>query len=192
MTRLAALLEDSPGDASLIRFRDKRFLAAATVVVALVVFLFPAFVAFRYSAPQQRGQFVTHPWRGWSFAYAALAVPSDAELKTSGMALRKADWLYRGTVVDPREVQLLFVARDKPYTFRHAIDGRTLTSAVVPSYRFIWQVQGTVDTVSGRTGTIVALLDYDSGRLLYDIRDDLTPAELVPTQSGAPSPSPKP
>ena len=96
---------------SMIRFRDKRFLAVAIVVAAFVVFVLPAFVAFRYTAPEQRGQFLTHPWRGWSFAYAALAVPGDAELKTSGMALRKADWLYKGTVVDPREVQLLFVAR---------------------------------------------------------------------------------
>ena len=94
--------------------------------------------------------------------------------------MRKADWLYKGTAVDPREVQLLFVKRKQPYTFRHTIDGRTLTSTVVPSYRFIWQVQGAVDTVSDTTDTIVALLDYKSGRVLYDIRDDLTPAELAP------------
>ena len=80
----------------MIRFRDKRFLAVAIVVAALIVFVLPAFVAFRYTAPQQRGQFLTRPWRGWSFAYAALAVPGGAELKTAGMALRKADWLYRG------------------------------------------------------------------------------------------------
>ena len=104
---------------SMIRFRDKRFLAVAIVVAALVVFVLPAFVAFRYTAPEQRGQFLTSPWRGWSFAYAALAVPGNAELKTSGMALRKADWLFKGTAVDPREVQLLFVKRKQPYTFTH-------------------------------------------------------------------------
>ncbi len=176
----------------MIRFRDKRFLAVAIVLGALVIFVLPAFVAFRYTAPEQRGQFLTRPWRGWSFAYAALAVPSNAELKTSGMALRKADWLYKGTVVDPREVQLLFVKRKQPYTFTHTIDGRTLTSTVVPSYRFIWQVQGAVDTVSNRSDTIVALLDYNSGRVLYDIRDDLTPAELAPQPSDTTTPSPAP
>ena len=108
------------------------------------------------------------------------------------MALRKADWLYNGTAVDPREVQLLFVERKQPYTFGHTIDGRTLTSSVVPSYRFIWQVQGTVDTVSDTTDTIVALLDYQSGRVLYDIRDDLTPAELAPQPGASASPSPEP
>jgi hypothetical protein len=176
----------------MIRFRDKRFLAVAIVVAALVIFVLPAFVAFRYTAPEQRGQFLTKPWRGWSFAYAALAVPGNAELKTSGMALRKADWLYKGTAVDPREVQLLFVPRKQPFTFTHSIDGRTLTSTVVPSYRFIWQVQGVVDTVSDRSDTIVTLLDYKTGRILYDIRDDLTPAELAPPPSDSASPSPVP
>lgn len=176
----------------MIRLRDKRFLAVAIVVAALLVFVLPAFAAFRYTAPEQRGQFLTHPWRGWDFAYAALAVPGDAKLKTSGMALRKADWLYKGTAVDPRQVQLLFVKREQPYTFAQAIDGRELTSTVIPSYRFIWQVQGAIDTVSDRDDTIVALLDYDTGRVLYDIRDDLTPGELSPAPAATPTPSPAP
>ena len=151
----------------MIRFRDKRFLAAAIVIAALVVFVLPAFVAFRYTAPEQRGQFLTHPWRGWSFAYAALAVPGGAELKTSGMALRKAQWVFKGTAVDAREVQLLFVPARRPYTFTHTVDGRALTSTVTPTYRFIWQVEGAVDTLSDRTPTIVAMLDYRTGRVLW-------------------------
>ena len=176
----------------MIRFRSKRFLVVALVLAALVVFLLPAFVAFRYTAPSQRGDFVRHPWRGWSFAYAALAVPGDAELKTSGMALRKADWVYKGTAVDPREVQLLYVSKRKPYTFTHNIDGREVTSTVVPSYRFIWQVQGAIDTVSERGDTVVALLDYDTGRILYDVRDDLLPSELTPEPASSPQPEPSP
>jgi hypothetical protein len=108
------------------------------------------------------------------------------------MALRKADWVYKGTVVDPREVQLLFVQRKHPYTFEHSIDGRTMTTTVVPSYRFIWQVQGEVDTVSRETDTIVALLDYRTGRVLYDIRDDLTSSELAPGPGASASPGAAP
>lgn len=171
----------------MIRFRSKKVLAAAAVIVVLVVFSLPAFVAYRYTAPEQRSEFITHPWRGWAFAYAALAVPGNAELKTSGMALRKADWMFKGTVVDPREVQLLFVPQRKAYSFTNAIDGRSVTSMVVPNYRFIWQVQGAIDTLSGGAETIVALLDYDTGHVLYDVRDSLRPTELVP---GQPSPSP--
>jgi hypothetical protein len=176
----------------LIRFASKKSLVAVIVVVALVVFVVPAFVAYRYTAPLQRGQFVTHPWRGWGFAWAALAVPGNAELKTSGMALRKADWLFKGTAVDPREVQLLFVSKGKPYTFTNAIDGRTVTNTVVPHYRFIWQVQGVVDTVSKRSDTVVALLDYATGGVLYDVRDDLRPADLVPEHTSTPHPSGSP
>jgi hypothetical protein len=169
-----------------IPFRSRRFIVVAVVSIALVVFLLPAFVAFRYTAPEQRGQFITHPWRGWSFAYAALAVPTHSQLKTSGMALRKADWLFKGTVVDPREVQLLFVRQDKPYTFAHTVDGRSLVTTITPRYRFIWQVRGVIDTVSDPSLTVVALMDYETGRMLYDVRDDLRPSELMPSPGASP------
>lgn len=172
--------------------RSKTFLAVVLALAVAAAFVLPAFAAYRYTAPEQRNEFLRRPWRGWAFAWAALTVPGDSRLKTSGMALRKADWIYKGTVVDPREVQLLFVARGEPYTFTHAVDGRLITSTVVPSYRFIWQVQGVITTVSERTGTIVALLDYANGRLLYDVRDDLLPSELspapVPGETAAPAP----
>ncbi len=168
----------------------RRTLVIAIVIAVVAVALLPAFVAFRYTAPQQRGQFVTHPWRGWSFAWAALWIPGDAALKTSGMALRRADWLFKGTAVDPREVQLLFVPRHAPYTFTNVIDGRTVINTVVPGYRFIWQVQGVVDTVSQRKDTIVALLDYSTGRTLYDVRDNLRPADLIPEATTSPQPEP--
>lgn len=176
----------------MIRFASKKSLVAAIAVAVLIVFLVPAFVAYRYTAPLQRGQFVTHPWRGWAFAWAALAVPGNAELKTSGMALRKADWLFKGTAVDPREVQLLFVPKGKPYTFTNSIDGRTVTNTVVPRYRFVWQVQGVVDTVSKRSDTVVALFDYATGAVLYDVRDNLRPADLVPEPTATPRPSTSP
>ena len=176
----------------MIRLRSKKFLVVALLVAALVVFLLPAFVAFRYTAPDQRGDFIRHPWRGWNFAFAALAVPGNAKLKTSGMALRKADWVFKGTAVDPREVQLLYVPAGRPYRFAHNIDGRVVTSTVVPSYRFIWQVQGVIDTVSDRTDTIVALLDYATGRILYDVRNDLPPSQLSPEPSSSPLPESSP
>jgi hypothetical protein len=157
----------------LIRLRSKRFLVVAAAIAALAVFLLPAFVAFRYTAPSQRSDFIQHPWRGWGFVYAALAVPGDAELKTSGMALRKADWVFKGTVVDPREIQLVFVPEGKPY-------------------RFIWQVQGAIDTISERTDTVVAMLDYATGRVLYDVRDDLLPSELTPEPASSPQPASSP
>ena len=178
-------------DASrMIPMRSKKSVAVVVVVLALFIFLLPALVAYRYTAHDERNEFLTHPWRGWSFALAALAVPGDSQLKTSGMALRKAAWLFKGTSVDPREVQLEFVRKHQPYSFTHTVDGQTVTTIVKPSYRFIWQVRGVVDTVHDKTVTIVALLDYRTGRLLYDVRDNLRPSQLLPEHTPSPTPSP--
>ena len=45
---------------------------------------------------------------------------------------------------------------------------------MTPSYRFLWQVWGVIDTLHSHGQTMVALLDYKTGRVLYDVRDDLT------------------
>lgn len=162
------------------------------VVLILVVALLPALVAYRYTSPAQRGDFASHPWRGWSFVVAALGVPGDSELKTSGEALRKADWLFRGTAVDPQEVQLLFVTAGEPYHFSQNVAGVSSGAQVTPSYRFIWEVRGTVPTEAGpgaaQEMAVVMLLDYETGRVLYDVRADL-PADWLETPS-SPSPSP--
>ena len=77
-------------------------------------------------------------------------------------------------------------------TFTNAIGGRTVTNTVVPRYRFVWQVQGVVDTVSDRSDTVVALLDYATGGVLYDVRDNLRPADLVREPTATPHPSGSP
>ncbi len=174
------------------RKRGRQVLVVTLVVAAVVVFLFPAFVAFRYTAASQRMEFVRQPWRGWSFALAAVGVPGSSDLKTSGMALRKADWAFKDTSIDPREVQLLFVPAGEPYTFTHEVDGRAVTSTITPTYKFVWQVEGVVDTISHTRETVVGMLDYRNGHLLYDIRDDLQPSQLVPEPSPSASASPAP
>lgn len=190
MTAMWSLPMPSPTDDS--RTLPSSFVGARrhvwiAVVVVVVAALLPALVAHRYTAPEQRGDFLRRPWLGWSFAYAALAVPGSSELKTSGMALRKAEWIFRGTAVDPREVQLIYTAQDVPLPYRNTIGERTVTGTVTPSYRFIWQVRGTVTTLPGSTRVIVALLDYETGRVLYDVRDDLLPEELAPSPFSTPT-----
>lgn len=167
------------------RRRNTRLWVTVIVVMIVVIALLPALVAYRYTSPVQRDEFVSHPWRGWSFMAAALGVPSDSELKTSGEALRKAVWLYKQSGITPLEVQLLFVTAGEPYAFEQEVAGDRLEAAVTPEYRFIWEVRGTVPTGAGtgapRQTAVVALLDYETGRLLYDVRDDLPPAWLAPS-----------
>ena len=178
------------------RRRNTRLWIVAAVVVVLVVALLPALVAYRYTSPEQRDEFVTHPWRGWSFVLAALAVPGDSSLKTSGDALRKADWVFRDTAVDPTEVQLLFVTAGEPYDFSQELAGGSSEARVTPSYRFIWEARGTVPTGPGQAAAsepaVVALFDYETGQLLYDVRADLPAAwfETPAAPSAAPSATP--
>jgi len=164
----------------------------AVVVTVVVVALLPALVAYRYTSPVQRAEFVSKPWRGWSFAAAALRVPGDSELKTSGDALRKADWLFRDTAVDPFEVQLLFVTAGAPYRFSQDVDGVLIERDVTPRYRFIWEVRGTVPETTGVDAEpqtmVVALLDYQTGHLLYDVRGDL-PEDRLHSPDATPSSS---
>lgn len=171
------------------RLREKRFVVGVVVALAAVVAVAPALLAFRYTAPQQRETFLRRPWRGWSFVFAAVTVPGDSVLKTSGMALRKADWVFRGTVVDPVSVQLVLVDQGQPFRLCQRLGDRTVSHEVSASGRFLWLVEGDVRTLPADGDVVVAAFDYVSGRLLYDVRDDLTPRELVPP---APSPGPTP
>lgn len=176
--------------------RSKRLLLTVVVTAAVAVAVLPALVAYRYTAPEQRSEFLHQPWRGWTFAFAALTVPADSKLKTSGAAARKANWMFAGSLVDPLEVQLVFTDQDQPHTFRHSIGNRTLTSTVTPSYRFLWQVRGALAGTRD-AGIVVAIFDYETGKVLYDARNDLLPADILsqPTNVGAsaaPSSSPSP
>ena len=59
-----------------------------------------------------------------------------------------------------------------------------MTTTITPPYRFVWQVSGHIDTLNG-PDTVVALLDYRTGKLLYDVRHDLTPSQGA-TEPGTP------
>jgi hypothetical protein len=190
---MSSVPSDTPqtGRAPLFRNRNRRFWIILVVVIAVAVFYLPSLVAFRYTAASQNTGFLTHPWRSWSFIITALTVPGDSRLKTSGNALRAADSRFHGSAIDPHEVRLLFLPEGKPYTFTHTIGGRTVTTTIKPPYRFVWQVSGHIDTVNG-ADTIVALLDYRTGRVLYDVRHDLAPGGGATEPSGSSSAEPAP
>jgi len=176
--------------APLFRNRNKRFWVVLALVVVVVAFYLPSLVAFRYTAASQSTGFLTHPWRSWSFIATALTVPGDSRLKTSGNALRTADSRFRGSAIDPHEVRLLFLPEGRRYTFTHPLGDRTVTTTITPPYRFVWQVSGHIDTLNG-PDTIVAMLDYRTGKLLYDVRDDLSQSQGA-TEPGTASTDPSP
>lgn len=171
----------------MFRNRSRRFWAIFIVIVALIVFYLPALIGFRYTALSQNTSYLLNPLKGWSFVITALTVPGDAKLKTSGQALRRAEAQLADSNVDPQEVQLLFLPEGKPYTFTHSVPGREITTTVTPPYAFVWQITGRVD---GSEDTLIALLDYDSGEVLYDVHTDLGGVPGLPDASPSASPAP--
>jgi len=159
----------------------KRFWVSLALVAAIVVFYFPSLLAYRYTAGTQSTSFLTHPWRSWEFLFTALTVPSDSRLKTSGAAMRKAEELFDKSQVAVTQVRLLFLPARLPYTFAQRVGARDLTTHIKPPYKFVWQVQGAVHSVSGSPVLIVMLLDYRSGAVLYNISSDLPGVPTTPT-----------
>jgi hypothetical protein len=173
-----------------LRGRSKLFWVVVALVIAAVIFYLPSLVAYRYTADAQRTSYLTHPWRSWRFVVAALTVPGDSQLKTSGAAFRRADETYHGTRVDVVEAQLLYLPVGKPYTFVPLIgdgsggDGTPVAQSdaalvaalrqpatIAPTFRFVWQIEGFYGRGPSAPETIVAMLDYRNGHLLWDIRD---------------------
>jgi hypothetical protein len=181
----------------MFRNQSKRFWIILIACVTVFAFYFPSLVAFRYTAPPQNVTFLYRPWKSWSFAYTALTVPADAELKTSGEALRAAEKVWPEPQFNAREVRVLFLNEGRPYSFTHDVLGDEVETTITPTYDFVWQVRGTI----GRddTDTVLGLLDYRTGDVLYDVRDDLggsaatpgpTPAASTTPAAASPSPAP--
>jgi len=183
-----------------LRGRSKLFWALIALAAAVVVFYLPSLVAYRYTASAQNTQFLTHPWRSWQFLVAAFTVPGDSQLKTSGAAFQAADALFEDTGVNVDAARLLYLRPGEPYSFYILLEepdtsdgGRDRTAAlpslevtVVPSFRFVWQIEGTVPRLAGETRVVVAVLDYRSGRTLWNIRDDMPENLIVRKQDDGP------
>jgi hypothetical protein len=162
--------------------KSKRFWITLGVCALVFLFYFPSLVAYRYTASSQNTDFLTHPWRSWGFAFAAFTVAGDSRLKTSGAAFRNAEQVFAGSQVRVEEARLLYLPGGATYTFTQPIDGRLLQREITPPYRFVWQIEGRVRTPADsspdeQAKVIVGLFDYRSGRLLYDVRQDLDQAE---------------
>jgi len=175
-----------------LRGRSRLFWALVALAAAIVVFYLPSLVAYRYTAAAQNTTFLTRPWRSWQFLVAAFTVPGDSQLKTSGAAFQAADALFDDSGVNVDAARLLYLTPGRPYTFDILLEepdtsdgGRdrtgtlpSLTITIVPPFRFVWQIEGTVPRLAGETRMVVAMLDYRSGRVLWDVRDDM-PETLV-------------
>lgn len=170
----------------MFRRHGRRFWIILALVALVFVFYFPSLIAYRYTADSQSGSFLTHPWRSWPFIYTAFTVPGDSTLKTSGAAFRKARTLFDGSSVSVTSVRLLFLSAGKPYPLDQQVDGETVSAHITPPYRFVWQVEGYLNDVTGRQRLIVMLFDYRTGRVLYNVLSELPRRRPSPPPTSEP------
>ena len=142
--------------------RRRRAIAVFACVGALGVVWAPSVIADRYaSGPGGTDGVLTRPDRGWEFVVNAIRASRGAQLGSSSRALARAQAIWNSGPA-ARSVKLTYM--DGPFLL--SLPGGT-TSSVSPSSRFGWSVFGRVR--GEREARMIGLLDYETGRLDWDI-----------------------
>lgn len=136
----------------------------------LGIALVPSLVASHYSSgPGGAHGVAWRPLRGWEFIVDAVQQSRNAQLGSGQSALERARnevWAGRPAVADSVELVWNDGAFTVPVPDRGHRPAGTNRIAV-PDGSFAWVVNGRFD---GGPEQMIGLLDYDSGRVLWDIR----------------------
>lgn len=144
---------------------SRRHAIGVTVGLAAVAALWtPSLIARTHTTSAQHIDFLSRPDKGWRFLYDTVRLSRHAKLGSDAPALQRARqvWLR----VD--DVKLVYLVR--PVTVPVAAGGLTAppsTRLVQPRSRLTWFVHG---RIGGRARQIIGLLDYRSGRVIWDLR----------------------
>lgn len=147
-----------------MRITRRRAIGVTVAVAALAALWAPSLVARTYTTPAQPIDFLSRPDKGWRFLYDTVRLSRHAKLGSDGSALQRARQVW------PRAdaVELVYLVR--PVTVPVATGGlnppvsaRTLR----PRSRLTWFVRG---RIGSRPRQVVGLLDFRSGRVIWDLR----------------------
>ncbi len=151
-----------------MRRSRRRVLGIVAVVLSVVVFWAPSFVAARYSNDVVHSDVPGHPIRGWHFLMDAVRSSRKAAAGTEGHArgIAARHWWLSRVRVD--SLQLVYV--EQPIVtipvpiggLRRAVAERTLRT----NARFVWFVRGRIGV---RPEQIVGLINFQTGRVVWDI-----------------------
>jgi len=147
-----------------VRVTRRRAVGVIATVGAVALLWAPSLVARWYTTPAQPIDFMTRPDKGWRFLYDAVRLSRDPKLGSEGPALDTAKRIWRGA----EGVELVYLER--PVTIPVPAGGLAPSARarfVRPRSRFTWFVTG---RVGGRPRQIIGLLDYRTGRVLWDLR----------------------
>ncbi|MBJ7365415.1 MAG: hypothetical protein JHC53_02260 [Thermoleophilia bacterium] len=138
-------------------------IAGAAVVIAWI----PSFVATAYSV-QPAGEVLANPANGWAFLWESVTASRNPRLGTPDVAMQEAAQLWAGSPAVAADVSLKSLP--SPWTVPVPGGGahsRTGHDVVAPADPLQWVVRG---NVNGGPDQIIGLLDYRTGRVVWDIR----------------------
>jgi hypothetical protein len=146
-----------------VRISRRRAVGVIAAVGALALLWTPSLVARTYTTSAQPIDFMARPDKGWRFLYDTVRLSRHARLGSEGPALETARHIWRR--VD--HVELVYLER--PVTIPVPPGGLAppRSRPVRPRTRLSWFVHG---RIGNRPRQIVGLVDYRSGRVVWDLR----------------------
>ena len=140
--------------------RSGLFWAVLTVAVAGVLVYAPAYLAREATGPGEPVDFLSRPQEGWRFLREVVPAMDDARAGTPSRARAHVVRAFAGSSVQPVRVALLYLPdRVVPRQGRPPLAAKGT---------LVWKVTGR--TRPGGPLRTVGLIDFHSGRLVYDVR----------------------
>lgn len=147
-----------------MRVTRRRIIGAIIAICTLLALWAPSFVAQSHTTSAQPIDFLTRPDKGWRFLIDTVRLSRRAKAGTEGAALTTAKRVWRRT----ERVELVYL--EDPVTIPvppGALSPPAARRTVRPRSRLTWFVHGRVGV---RARQIVGLIDYRSGRVIWDVR----------------------
>lgn len=162
--------------------RSRRAIAVAAIAGAAVIIMGPAVVGAYYAdGPGGVHGVNGRPDKGWQFLWQAVTHSRTAQLGSAQSATQRARDAWAGarprqgsrpaarSTARASDVRLVWT--DGPFEVPVTADGvrpAPANAVAHPRGPFAWMVYG---SMRGGPRQMIGMLDYDSGRVLWDIRD---------------------
>ena len=147
-----------------MRLTHRRAIGVTAGVVALAALWTPSLIARTYTTSAQPIDFLSRPDKGWRFLYDSVRLSRDAKLGSDGAARATARRIW------PRAEAVELVYLESPVTIPvppRGLEPRPRAREVRPRSPLTWFVYG---RIGNRPRQVVGLLDYPSGRVIWDLR----------------------
>jgi hypothetical protein len=146
-----------------VRIPRRRAVGVIAAVGALALLWTPSIVARSYTNSAQPIDFISRPDKGWRFLYDTVRLSRHAKLGSNGPAFDTARRIW------PRAETVELVYLDRPVSIPVPPGGlaQQRPRPVRPRTRLSWFVYG---RIGNRPRQVVGLLDFRSGRVVWDLR----------------------